>query len=337
MLAAKRRLRVAPVPLRRVGPPRAGFASAGSGPLRALSLRPPMPGQRQETAPEGEDAGTGPADPRAAKDQDHGLQKRADTTQDHARPSARPPAHHLRTGERTCPHAGLADNLSRTFGLEPVDYAAIREAHRGARRPLPPRRCVDDLNEKAMQIHLQRGGRQLRLLRLRRRQFYSNKVTRRRDHHGIPERRPRRGPRRRRGVREQGRARPPLRRPDGPAGLRADGRGGRRGLRPTRTSPGRKTWKPYEPPAPRPAPAIPGQSAAAEAPPSAVTPRRGPQAPAASPPPEGTEDKEQKPTPPGPCNRCRELLEPPHRPAHRQQPHALLRKDRGAAPGAEAG
>jgi hypothetical protein len=54
-----------------------------------------------------------------------------------------------------CPHEGLANNLSSTFGLEPVDAAAIREATeehvvRSANA------LVDNLNEKAMQIHLQR-------------------------------------------------------------------------------------------------------------------------------------------------------------------------------------
>jgi hypothetical protein len=54
-----------------------------------------------------------------------------------------------------CPHEGLARNLSTTFGLEPVDYAAIREATeehvvRSANT------LVDNLNERAMQIHLQR-------------------------------------------------------------------------------------------------------------------------------------------------------------------------------------
>jgi hypothetical protein len=54
-----------------------------------------------------------------------------------------------------CPHEGLARNLSTTFGLEPVDRAAILEATeehvvRSANA------LVDNLNERAMQIHLQR-------------------------------------------------------------------------------------------------------------------------------------------------------------------------------------
>jgi hypothetical protein len=54
-----------------------------------------------------------------------------------------------------CPHAGLANNLSSTFGLNPVDAAAIRENTeelivRGANE------LTDNLNEKAMQMHLQR-------------------------------------------------------------------------------------------------------------------------------------------------------------------------------------
>ena len=53
------------------------------------------------------------------------------------------------------PHAALADNLARTFGIEPVDFDSIREATeehvaRSAQALQGP------LNEKALQIHLQR-------------------------------------------------------------------------------------------------------------------------------------------------------------------------------------
>ena len=53
------------------------------------------------------------------------------------------------------PHDGLAENLSRTFGIDPVDYAAIRE---GTEENVVRSANVlrDDLNDKAMEIHLQR-------------------------------------------------------------------------------------------------------------------------------------------------------------------------------------
>ena len=56
---------------------------------------------------------------------------------------------------RLAPHQGLADNLIRTFGLEPVDYDGIRDATKdhlaAAAKAFGPA-----LNEKALQIHLQR-------------------------------------------------------------------------------------------------------------------------------------------------------------------------------------
>lgn len=56
---------------------------------------------------------------------------------------------------RLAPHQGLADNLVRTFGLEPVDYDGIRDATRqhvaGTAEVFGAA-----LNEKALQIHLQR-------------------------------------------------------------------------------------------------------------------------------------------------------------------------------------
>jgi hypothetical protein len=53
------------------------------------------------------------------------------------------------------PHQGLADNLVRTFGLDPVDYDGIRDAtadHVGR----TAQAFGTALNEKALQIHLQR-------------------------------------------------------------------------------------------------------------------------------------------------------------------------------------
>jgi hypothetical protein len=56
---------------------------------------------------------------------------------------------------RLAPHQGLTDNLVRTFGLEPVDHDGIRDATQehiaqGAQA------FGTALNEKALQIHLQR-------------------------------------------------------------------------------------------------------------------------------------------------------------------------------------
>src|ERR1700692_1838269 len=53
------------------------------------------------------------------------------------------------------PNAGLADNLSRTFGIDPIDYAAIRE---GTEENIVRSANVlrDDLNDRAMAMHLQR-------------------------------------------------------------------------------------------------------------------------------------------------------------------------------------
>ena len=53
------------------------------------------------------------------------------------------------------PHAGLAENLSRTFGINPVDYAAILEATE-ENIALSAKALQPTLNDKAMEIHLQR-------------------------------------------------------------------------------------------------------------------------------------------------------------------------------------
>jgi hypothetical protein len=54
-----------------------------------------------------------------------------------------------------CPHEGLANNLSKTFGLNPVDAAGIRETTE-EHTVRASNELVDNLNEKAMQMHLQR-------------------------------------------------------------------------------------------------------------------------------------------------------------------------------------
>ena len=56
---------------------------------------------------------------------------------------------------RLAPHAGLAENLVRTFGLDPVDYDGIRDATK-EHIANTARVFGTALNEKALQIHLQR-------------------------------------------------------------------------------------------------------------------------------------------------------------------------------------
>ena len=78
------------------------------------------------------------------------------------------------------PHASLAENLSRTFGLEPVDFAAIREATEEHIVCASNTLC-DNLNEKALQIHLQRVVGSFVGSAFGAAQFYGTKVTQARD------------------------------------------------------------------------------------------------------------------------------------------------------------
>jgi hypothetical protein len=77
-----------------------------------------------------------------------------------------------------CPHSALAENLSRTFGLEPVDTAGIREATEEhlalASKELP-------LSEKALEMHLQRIVGAYVSSAFGAGQFYTGKVTQARD------------------------------------------------------------------------------------------------------------------------------------------------------------
>ena len=77
-----------------------------------------------------------------------------------------------------CPNAALAENLSRTFGLDPVDAAAIRESveeHLAlASKELP-------LSEKALEMHLQRVVSAFVGSAFGAGQFYSGKVTQARE------------------------------------------------------------------------------------------------------------------------------------------------------------
>lgn len=73
-------------------------------------------------------------------------------------PSRRQPNRQAITFELVAAHApnqGLADNLARTFGLDAVDYAAIRESTE-EHIALSARALQPTLSERAMPVHLQR-------------------------------------------------------------------------------------------------------------------------------------------------------------------------------------
>lgn len=78
------------------------------------------------------------------------------------------------------PHGSLAENLSRTFGLDCPEYAAIRE---GTEETLVRSANVlrDDLNDKAMEIHLQRVVGSFVSSAFGAATFYQTKVTTARD------------------------------------------------------------------------------------------------------------------------------------------------------------
>ena len=78
------------------------------------------------------------------------------------------------------PNAGLAENLSRTFGLDPVDYAAILERTEEY-IALSARTLQGALNDKALQIHLQRVAGAFVGSAHGAAQFYGTKVTQARD------------------------------------------------------------------------------------------------------------------------------------------------------------
>jgi hypothetical protein len=78
------------------------------------------------------------------------------------------------------PHAGLAENLSRTFGINPVDYAAILEATE-ENIVLSAKALQPTLNEKAMEIHLQRVVGSFVSSAYGAAMFYGTKVTQAKD------------------------------------------------------------------------------------------------------------------------------------------------------------
>ena len=78
------------------------------------------------------------------------------------------------------PHGALAENLSRTFGLDCPEYAAIRE---GTEENIVRSANVlrDDLNDKAMEIHLQRVVGSFVSSAFGASTFYQTKVTTAKD------------------------------------------------------------------------------------------------------------------------------------------------------------
>ena len=59
------------------------------------------------------------------------------------------------TAARLCPTAAMAERFARVFGLEPVDYDAVRERVE-EQIGLTAKKLEEVLNEKALEMHLQR-------------------------------------------------------------------------------------------------------------------------------------------------------------------------------------
>ncbi len=86
----------------------------------------------------------------------------------------------LELATSVCPDAQIAANVARHFGLEPVDYDGIREAHEAALAAMA-KSLESTLNEKAAAMHFQRVVGSLVGSAFGAGQFYSQKVTEARD------------------------------------------------------------------------------------------------------------------------------------------------------------
>jgi hypothetical protein len=133
----------------------------GSGPAQKRAFLSGRLCPSKKTAPEGADTGILPAEPSGQrKDQvmtRKSTQTNAKTTTKPASSTSRPDRKSItfEMVSRLAPHHGLAENLIRTFGLEPVDYDGIRDATKEhMSRAAEAFRAA--LNERALQIHLQR-------------------------------------------------------------------------------------------------------------------------------------------------------------------------------------
>ena len=137
---------------------RKGELRRGSGPAPKRAFRSAAYARPKETAPEGADAGTTPAEPPGQSERIKTMTRKSTQTTAKTTATRTQPLRQSITVElvaRLAPHQGLVDNLVRTFGLEPVDYDSIRDATQehitqGAQA------FGTALNEKALQIHLQR-------------------------------------------------------------------------------------------------------------------------------------------------------------------------------------
>jgi hypothetical protein len=76
---------------------------------------------------------------------------------------------------KIAPNEGLAANLSRTYGLDPIDYDAIRNAT--GEQIKAAGETLSVLNERALQIHLQRIVGSWVVSAYGAAQFYSAKVS----------------------------------------------------------------------------------------------------------------------------------------------------------------
>jgi hypothetical protein len=141
MLARKGELRVAPVPRK----------------CRAFLSGRLCPSQ--ETAPEGANAGTTPAGPPGQRDRIEIMTSKSTQTTSKTSTKTTPPRDRqsitFELVARLAPHQGLTSNIARTFGLEPVDYDGIRDTTK-AHIAHTAKAFGTALNERALQIHLQR-------------------------------------------------------------------------------------------------------------------------------------------------------------------------------------
>jgi len=94
-------------------------------------------------------------------------------------PEARDPVTFARA-EAVCPDAQIAASLSRHFGLDLVDYDAVRQAHRDAFRRMAAA-FGNTLGEKAVGMHFQRLVAALVGSAFNAGSFYTQKVTEARD------------------------------------------------------------------------------------------------------------------------------------------------------------
>jgi hypothetical protein len=137
---------------------RKGELRRGSGPAPKRAFLSAAYARPQETAPEGANAGTTPAEPPGQSERIKAMTRKSTQTTAKTTATRTQSERQSITFElvaRLAPHQGLADNLVRTFGLEPVDYDSIRDATKDhvARTA---EAFGTALNEKALQIHLQR-------------------------------------------------------------------------------------------------------------------------------------------------------------------------------------